>query len=42
LVISLPTLTVRVLVLLVLLYTSITMLRSAAVERREHQRPLPA
>ena len=44
LVISLPTLTVRVLVLLVLLYTSITMLRSAAVERREGrgQRPQPA
>jgi uncharacterized membrane protein YfcA len=42
LVISLPTLTVRVLVLLVLLYTSITMLRSAAVERRETRRPLTA
>jgi uncharacterized membrane protein YfcA len=42
LVTSLPTLVVRVLVLTVVLYTSITMLRSAAVERREHQRPLPA
>lgn len=42
LVTSLPTLVVRVLVLVVVLYTAITMLRSAAVERREAQRPLPA
>jgi uncharacterized membrane protein YfcA len=34
LVTSLPTLAVRILVLLVILYTSITMLRSAAAERR--------
>ena len=38
---SLPTLVVRVLVLAVVLYTSITMLRSAAVERREGRRGIP-
>jgi uncharacterized membrane protein YfcA len=42
LVTSLPTLMVRVLVLCVILYTAITMLRSAAVERGTERRPIPA